>query len=74
MNSYRAKLDLPVWILTGFYIFYNVLIYGFFMGFPVSNLAMGVVAGYYFGIKIKSKNISQTQSEIIKKQYPLLQA
>jgi hypothetical protein len=46
------RFNLPVWILISFYLFYNIGMYGMFMGFPVFNLIWGVVAGYYFGKKI----------------------
>ena len=42
-----------------------------FMGFPVFNLIMGIIAGYYFGIKITSKRISLAQSETIMKRVSL---
>jgi hypothetical protein len=64
-------LDLPAWILIGFYLFYNMCIYGLFMGFPVFNLGMGVIAGYYFGIKINNKYFTLTQIEYLKKRVPL---
>lgn len=41
-----------IWILICIYLFYNIGMYGLFMGFPVFNLIMGVIAGYYFGKKI----------------------
>lgn len=64
-------LYLPTWILIGFYLFYNMCIYGLFMGFPVFNLGMGVIAGYYFGIKINNKYFPLTQIEYLKKRVPL---
>jgi hypothetical protein len=67
----RMTLDLPTWITIGFYLFYNMCIYGLFMGFPVFNLGMGVIAGYYYGIKINHKNLPVTQIEYIKKRVPL---
>jgi hypothetical protein len=67
----RIALDLPAWIILGLYVFYNVCIYGIFMGFPVFNLGMGVIAGYYYGIRINYKKISLTQIEYIKKRVAL---
>ncbi len=55
--------DLPVWLLAGLYILGNVFIYGMFMGFPLINLLMGIVAGYYYGRKIYVKNIASPQRE-----------
>jgi hypothetical protein len=63
--------DLPTWILIGFYLFYNIFIYGLFMGFPLFNLAMGVIAGYYYGIRINYKNIPLTRIKYLKIMVPL---
>jgi hypothetical protein len=46
------RYELPDWITAAIYIFYNMLPYGMFMGFPVFNLIMGIPAGYYCGQKI----------------------
>jgi hypothetical protein len=67
----NKALELPVWLLTGFYIFYYICIYGFFMGFPVFNLVMGVIAGYYFGIKINYTDISSSRIKVIKRNVSL---
>ncbi len=57
--------DLPDLILAFFYVFYNVGIYGMFMGFPVFNLITGVAAGYYFGKRIVYKNVPEDQQRAI---------
>lgn len=59
--------NLQYWLLGGVYILCNIFIYGTFMGFPVFNLAMGVIAGYYFGRKIIIKNINSPEREILNK-------
>jgi hypothetical protein len=41
------------------------------MGFPVPNLVMGIIAGYYYGIKINHNNFSVKEIEKIKKRVPL---
>ena len=48
------RLRLPVLILI--YLFYNVCIFGFFMGVPVFNLVTGALAGYYWVKRISSRN------------------
>ena len=63
----KMAFDLPVWILAGIYLFYSICIYGFFMGFPVFNLLMGIIAGYYYGKRIVYRSIPHTvRSDIIK--------
>lgn len=62
--SHRFKL--PVWFMAAIYICYNILVYGFFMGFPVFNVFLGLLAGYYFGNRICHKNIHhEMQSKLI---------
>lgn len=51
------RFDLPVWFLAAIYVIYNVLFYGFFMGFPVFNTFLGLFAGYYSGKRVCFKNI-----------------
>lgn len=55
--------DLPVWLMAGLYILGNVFIYGMFMGFPLFNLLMGIVGGYYYGRMISIRNIVSPQRE-----------
>jgi hypothetical protein len=57
--------DLPEWLLAGFYILANIFIYGMFMGFPVFNILMGIVAGYYYGRRISVNNIASPQRETL---------
>lgn len=61
------RYELNLWFLSAIYIFYNIMIYGFFMGFPVFNALMGLVAGYYFGKRMNFMNLpDETRSKIIK--------
>jgi hypothetical protein len=53
----KHRFDLSLWGMAGIYIFYNICVFGFFMGFPVFNLLLGLVAGYYFAIRIVSNKI-----------------
>jgi len=46
------RYNLPLWTVAAIYIVYNVLVYGFFMGLPVFNVFLGLLAGYYFGNRI----------------------
>lgn len=51
------RFDLPIWFLAVIYIIYNIFVYGFFMGLPVFNVFLGLIAGYYFGNRICFKNV-----------------
>jgi len=48
----NRRFNLPIWIIVMIYLAYNVFVYGFFMGFPVFNVFLGLLAGYYFGNRI----------------------
>lgn len=45
----KKRFDLPVWFITIIYLVYNIMVFGFFMGFPVFNVFMGLLAGFYYG-------------------------
>jgi len=48
----NRRFNLPIWIIASVYLIYNVFVYGFFMGLPVFNTFLGLLAGYYFGNRI----------------------
>ena len=48
----NRRFDLPIWVVISIYIVYNVFVYGFFMGFPVFNAFLGLLAGCYYGHRI----------------------
>ncbi|MFH0761092.1 MAG: hypothetical protein V2A67_06280 [Bacteroidota bacterium] len=48
----NRRYTLPLWTVAAIYIVYNMLVYGFFMGLPVFNVFLGLLAGYYFGHRI----------------------
>lgn len=53
------RFNLPIWIIALIYIVYNFFVYGFFMGIPVLNTFLGLLAGYYFGHRICYKKIEK---------------
>jgi hypothetical protein len=48
----NRRFNLPILIITSIYLVYNVFVYGFFMGLPVFNTFLGLLAGYYFGNRV----------------------
>jgi hypothetical protein len=48
----NRRFNLPILIIASIYLVYNVFVYGFFMGLPVFNTFLGLLAGYYFGNRI----------------------
>lgn len=46
------RFSLPIWFIILIYLICNVFVYGFFMGFPVFNALLGLLAGYYFGNRV----------------------
>lgn len=67
----RRAYSLPVWQLIGIYLFYSIGIYGFFMGFPVFNIFMGIVAGFYYGKRINYNKIPFPESKKLTQKVPL---
>jgi hypothetical protein len=61
-------------ILAVFYLFYATCIYGFFMGFPIFNLGMGIVAGYYYSRRIYYMRIPSDESRLIMRKVSLFSA
>jgi hypothetical protein len=65
-NWISKRYELALWFIIFIYLIYNIGVYGFFMGFPVFNVLLGLVAGYYFGKRICFKNIkSEKHSRLI---------
>jgi hypothetical protein len=63
----NRRFELPLWSMAGIYILYNVFVFGFFMGFPVFNVLLGLIAGNYFGNRIVAGKLpSEIQSKQIK--------
>jgi hypothetical protein len=51
-NRYRLSLT-----FVGFvFVFYNVMVYGFFMGFPVFNVFLSIMAGWYMGNRLSANS------------------
>ena len=62
----NKRYTLPIWFVAGIYILYNICVYGFFMGFPVFNVLLGFLAGYYYGKRICSNTIQpEIQTKLI---------
>lgn len=55
----NRRFSWPIWIIISVYLVYNVFVYGFFMGLPVFNTFLGLLAGYYFGNRICFNKIEQ---------------
>jgi len=67
-NMYK----LPSSLILMFYVLYNIGVYGFFMGFPVFNSLLGLIAGYYYGKKIGFENIVGSRQAKLKRQVLLI--
>jgi hypothetical protein len=62
----NRRFNLPIWIIASIYLVYNVFVYGFFMGLPVFNAFLGLLAGYYFGNRICFNKVeSERHSKLI---------
>lgn len=61
VNAYRLNL---VWMAV-IYIFYSVGLYGFFMGVPVFNFLLGLLAGFYMGLRTLEEQRAPLEAEVI---------
>lgn len=68
------RYNLEIWTLMMIYLFYNIGLYGMFMGFPVLNLVFGIIAGYYFGNRIGNRDYSKEKFKQITNQVSLFTA
>jgi len=57
----KNMYEIPDWFAVIIYLFYNIAVYGMFMGFPVFHAFAGIIAGYYYGRRIKWKNVPAVQ-------------
>ena len=57
----KNRYELPISFVILIYLLYNILVYGFFMGFPAFHPLAGLVAGYYFGLRVVHQNIPTIQ-------------
>jgi hypothetical protein len=55
----------PIWILLLLFTFYHIGMIGFFMGMPVFNSLLGILAGYYFGHRLSKSNINEEKKKKI---------
>ena len=51
------------WILVLIFAFYHIGMIGFFMGVPLFNAFLGILAGYYFGKRMLHNNISEEEKK-----------
>jgi hypothetical protein len=55
----------PMWILLLIFTFYHIGMLGFFMGVPLFNTFLGLLAGYYYGNRILREDFSEEKKKKI---------
>lgn len=62
----KGLFSMPFWILIALFTFYSILIYGFFMGFPVINVLVGIMGSYLVAKSclVKGMNEVETRSRV----------
>ncbi len=70
INYYNLNNKLLVFV----YLFYNVHILGVFMGFPLFNVFLGILAGVYFGRKLYYEGADNKKFTLISKKISLFTA
>jgi hypothetical protein len=61
----KNRYDLSFGCVMGIYLLYNLLVYGFFMGFPAFHPFAGLVAGYYYGRRVIYLNLPSNQYPVM---------
>lgn len=61
-----SRYNLSMTFVGFVFIVYNVMVYGFFMGFPVFNVFLSIIAGWYIGNRLSANSTNlQDQKRII---------
>ena len=58
LSALSAPLVWPALI----YLFYSVCVFGFFMGVPIGNFALGPLGGYYMGMRLRHQGADAAAS------------
>lgn len=58
---YKIRFELPLYIPFTIFVFYNIAIYTFAMGFPILNLITAPLIGYYVGKRNINLNSDPTE-------------
>lgn len=61
------RYSLPIWFVAGIYIFLNLCMFGFLMGFPVFNVLWGALAGYYWGKRMQNMDLPSSKCDALTK-------
>ncbi len=59
-NALRMPLIWPVLV----YLFYSAGLFGFFMGVPAFNVVLGLVGGYYMGMRLRANNAQKEEIDL----------
>lgn len=70
----KRVYTLNIKALVAAYLFYSVCFFGFFMGVPVFNLLPGVIAGYYWGRRLKRANAAAADDQHSQRQIGMFTA
>ncbi len=61
-----SRYNLSMTFVGFVFIVYNVMVYGFFMGFPVFNVFLAIMAGWYMGNRLSTNSTNlQDRKRII---------
>ena len=60
---FDRRFQLPLFIPMILFVFFNLILYAMFMGFPVLNLLTAPLMGYYVGIRNRQFDLEQSEKE-----------
>lgn len=70
----RKALTASIFWPTAVYLLYSIGVFGFFMGVPAFNLLLGLVWGYYVGMRLRSRHAEKPEIERAARQSGLFTA
>ncbi|PKM78180.1 MAG: hypothetical protein CVU90_03935 [Firmicutes bacterium HGW-Firmicutes-15] len=53
--------EINIGLVIIIYLFYSICILGFFMGVPIFNLILGIIAGFFVGRRLKYSNLDNEE-------------
>ena len=65
------RYAMPLWVVISIYVFYNIVLFGMFMGLPVLNVLLGLPAGFYMGNRVVFNSVPVNQYQAITKHVSL---
>lgn len=60
---FDKRFQLPLIVPMMLFVFFNLMLFAMFMGFPVFNLIMAPIMGYYVGLRNRDQDLDQREQD-----------